>query len=49
MGMSQHLEVYESYTGAELEEEITRLKTARKGYLSQSIGSKSYTQDISGA
>ncbi len=46
MGMSQHLEVYESYTGPELEEEITRLKTARKGYLSQSVGSKSYTQDL---
>lgn len=44
--MSAHLEVYQSYSGAELTAEIARLKTARQGYLSQSVGGKSYTQDL---
>jgi hypothetical protein len=46
MGMSAHIEVYQSYTGPELAAEITRLKVARQGFLSQSVGGKSYTQDL---
>lgn len=46
MAYIDHLEVYQSYSSTELSEEITRLKTARKGYLSQSAGSKSFTQDL---
>lgn len=46
MAYTDHLEVYQSFTTQELTDEITRLKTARKGYLSQSAGSKAYTQDL---
>jgi hypothetical protein len=46
MAYTDHLEVYQSFSTEELTEEVTRLKTARKGYLSQSAGSKAYTQDL---
>ena len=46
MAYTDNLEVYQSFTTTELTEEIARLKTARKGYLSQSAGSKAYTQDL---
>jgi hypothetical protein len=46
MAYTDHLEVYQSFSPEELTEEVTRLKAARKGYLSQSVGSKAYTQDL---
>lgn len=41
-----YLELYQSFSTEELTEERTRLMTARKGYLSQSTGTKSYSQDL---
>ena len=46
MAYTDYLEVYQSFSTEELAEEVTRLKVSRKGYLSQSAGSKSYTQDL---
>jgi hypothetical protein len=46
MAMTDHLEIYQSYTDQELVTEITDLKKQRKGYLSQSAGGKSYSQDL---
>lgn len=46
MAFTDHLEVYQSYTPAELTAEVTRLKEARKGYLAQAAGGKSYQQDL---
>lgn len=47
MAVTDHTEVYQSYTGAELAAEIAALKARRLGYLSQNAGGKSYTQDLS--
>lgn len=46
MAFTDHLEVYQSFTGAELTAEKTRLLEARKGYLAQAAGGKSYQQDL---
>jgi hypothetical protein len=46
MAYTDHLEVYQSFSTQELTEEVTRLKKSRSGYLSQSVGSKAYTQDL---
>ncbi len=46
MPYTDHLEVYQSFSAEELTAEITRLKTERKGFVSQSAGSKSYQQDL---
>ena len=41
-----YLELYQSFSTEELAAERTRLMTARNGYLSQSMGSKSYSQEL---
>lgn len=46
MAMTTHYETYSSYTSDELDTEIAALKARRLGYLSQSAGGKSYTQDM---
>jgi hypothetical protein len=46
MALTDHLEIYQSYTDEELVTEIAELKKQRKGYLSQSAGGKSYSQDL---
>jgi hypothetical protein len=46
MAYTDHLEVYQSFSSEELTAEIVRLKTERKGFMSQAAGSKSYTQDL---
>lgn len=46
MAYTDYLEVYQSFSTQELADEVTRLKTERKGFTSQSAGSKSYTQDL---
>ena len=47
MAMQQHLEFYQSLTDPELVAERADLIKSRKGYLSQSVGGKSYSQDLS--
>lgn len=46
MAMTTQYEIYRAYTGAELDTEIAALRARRLGYLSQSAGGKSYTQDL---
>lgn len=46
MAMQDHLELYDSFNGQQLAEEHARLMEARKGFVSQQAGSKSYTQDL---
>jgi len=47
MAMQQHLEFYQSLTDVELTAERAVLMQSRKGYMSQSAGGKSYSQDLS--
>lgn len=46
-GVTTHYEIYQSFTSEELVAEAVLLKEQRRGYLSQSAGGKSYSQDLS--
>jgi hypothetical protein len=46
-GVTTRYEIYQSFTAEELVAEAVLLKEQRRGYLSQSAGGKSYSQDLS--
>lgn len=46
-GVTTHYEIYRGFSAQELVDERAALMAQRRGYLSQTAGGKSYTQDLS--